>query len=96
MTALAALFKPLDLPCGNTLKNRIVKSAILDSLGGGSGHPTDAQKHLYSARAFGRSSGISGRQRFDVLLSFHILAQNRAALHLHCFANSDRNAMMSS
>jgi 2,4-dienoyl-CoA reductase-like NADH-dependent reductase (Old Yellow Enzyme family) len=53
MTANAALFKPLDLPCGITLKNRIVKSAMSDSLGDGTGHPTDAQNHLYRRWANG-------------------------------------------
>lgn len=47
MTTNTALFKPLDLPCGITLKNRIVKSAMSDSLGDGTGHPTDAQNYLY-------------------------------------------------
>lgn len=47
MNANTALFKPLDLPCGITLKNRIVKSAMSDSLGDGTGHPTDAQNCLY-------------------------------------------------
>lgn len=41
------LFSPLRLPCGVVLKNRIVKSAMSDSLGDGTGHPTQAQVHLY-------------------------------------------------
>ena len=38
---------PLTLPCGVTLRNRIVKSAMSDSLGDGTGHPTDVQIRLY-------------------------------------------------
>ncbi len=41
------LFEPLDLPCGVILKNWIVKSAMSDSLGDGTGHPTDEQIRLY-------------------------------------------------
>ncbi|MEM9763821.1 MAG: oxidoreductase, partial [Pseudomonadota bacterium] len=39
----AALFQPLELPCGVILKNRIAKSAMSDSLGNGGGDPTDVQ-----------------------------------------------------
>lgn len=41
------LFKPLSLPCGVILRNRIVKSAMSDSLGDGCGNPTEAQIKLY-------------------------------------------------
>ncbi len=41
------LFAPLNLPCGVTLKNRIAKSAMSDSLGDGTGHPTSEQIRLY-------------------------------------------------
>lgn len=41
------LFEPLKLPCGVILKNRIVKSAMSDSLGDGTGHPTPEQIRLY-------------------------------------------------
>ncbi|WP_210542443.1 NADH:flavin oxidoreductase/NADH oxidase family protein [Rhodoferax sp. PAMC 29310] len=41
------LFNPLRLPCGVILKNRIAKSAMSDSLGDGTGHPTPAQNRLY-------------------------------------------------
>ncbi|MEH6647914.1 hypothetical protein [Sulfitobacter sp.] len=37
------LFQPVELPCGVVLKNRIVKSAMSDSLGDGTGHPTPEQ-----------------------------------------------------
>ena len=41
------LFEPLELPCGVVLKNRIAKSAMSDSLGDGTGHPTVEQIRLY-------------------------------------------------
>ena len=47
------LFKPLKLPCGVILKNRIGKSAMSDSLGDGTGHPTDEQNRLYQRWATG-------------------------------------------
>ncbi len=47
------LFHPLELPCGAVLKNRIVKSAMSDSLGDGCGNPTDVQIRLYERWADG-------------------------------------------
>jgi 2,4-dienoyl-CoA reductase-like NADH-dependent reductase (Old Yellow Enzyme family) len=47
------LFEPLLLPCGTVLKNRIVKAAMSDSLGDGTGHPTQAQIRLYQRWAEG-------------------------------------------
>ena len=47
------LFKPLELPCGVVLKNRIAKSAMSDSLGDGCGNPTDVQLRLYERWAEG-------------------------------------------
>lgn len=47
------LFEPLQLPCGLTLKNRIAKSAMSDSLGDGTGHPTAEQMRLYRRWAAG-------------------------------------------
>jgi 2,4-dienoyl-CoA reductase-like NADH-dependent reductase (Old Yellow Enzyme family) len=47
------LFKPLKLPCGVILKNRIGKSAMSDSLGDGTGQPTDEQNRLYQRWATG-------------------------------------------
>ncbi|MGI9414276.1 MAG: oxidoreductase, partial [Hyphomicrobiales bacterium] len=47
------LFRPLELPCGIVLKNRIAKSAMSDSLGDGRGNPTDAQFRLYERWAEG-------------------------------------------
>ncbi len=49
----ANLFEPLKLPCGITLKNRIVKSAMSDSLGDGTGHPSGEQIRLYQRWAEG-------------------------------------------
>jgi len=53
MKELGPLFKPLRLPCGVVLKNRIVKSAMSDSLGDGTGHPTPEQYNLYQRWAAG-------------------------------------------
>lgn len=47
------LFEPLKLPCGVSLKNRIAKSAMSDSLGDGTGHPSTAQNRLYQKWAAG-------------------------------------------
>ncbi|MBP3127597.1 NADH:flavin oxidoreductase/NADH oxidase family protein [Thalassospira sp. ER-Se-21-Dark] len=47
------LFRPLELPSGVVLKNRIAKSAMSDSLGDGTGHPTKAQNWLYRRWAEG-------------------------------------------
>ena len=47
------LFQPLELPCGAVLKNRIIKSAMSDSLGDGRGNPTNAQTRLYERWAHG-------------------------------------------
>lgn len=47
------LFEPLELPCGVVLKNRIAKSAMSDSLGDGTGHPTPDQIRLYQLWAEG-------------------------------------------
>ncbi len=49
----AELFRPLELPCGFILKNRIAKSAMSDSLGDGCGNPTEAQFRLYERWAEG-------------------------------------------
>lgn len=45
--------RPLILPCGAVIKNRIVKSAMSDSLGDGEGNATDAQSRLYEVWAEG-------------------------------------------
>ncbi len=47
------LFRPLTLPCGAVLKNRIAKSAMSDSLGDGTGHPSKVQQRLYERWAEG-------------------------------------------
>ncbi len=51
--AKAFLGQPLELPCGVQLKNRLVKSAMSDSLGDGVGNPTEAQMRLYERWAEG-------------------------------------------
>jgi len=47
------LFDPVSLPCGVVLNNRIVKSAMSDSLGDGCGNPTEAQIGTYERWANG-------------------------------------------
>nr|WP_217351951.1 oxidoreductase [Ruegeria sp. HKCCD8929] len=47
------LGQPLDLPCGGQLKNRLLKSAMSDSLGDGRGSPTEPQMRLYERWAEG-------------------------------------------
>jgi 2,4-dienoyl-CoA reductase-like NADH-dependent reductase (Old Yellow Enzyme family) len=47
------MFQALTLPCGAVLKNRVVKSAMSDSLGDGVGNPTSAQCRLYERWALG-------------------------------------------
>ena len=51
--ASLVLGQPLDLPCGVRLKNRLIKSAMSDSLGDGAGNPTEAQMRLYERWAEG-------------------------------------------
>lgn len=50
---LHTLGRPLELPCGAVLKNRLAKSAMSDSLGNGEGDPTEAQIRLYERWAEG-------------------------------------------
>ncbi len=50
---IAVLGRPLELPCGVVLKNRLFKSAMSDSLGDGEGNPTEAQMRLYERWAEG-------------------------------------------
>jgi 2,4-dienoyl-CoA reductase-like NADH-dependent reductase (Old Yellow Enzyme family) len=52
-TATKSLFDPLELPCGVVLSSRLAKSAMSDSLGDGTGHPTSAQCRLYQRWAQG-------------------------------------------
>ena len=51
--AIDLLAQPLDLQCGVRLKNRMIKSAMSDSLGNGAGNPTEAQMRLYERWAEG-------------------------------------------
>ncbi|WOD07948.1 hypothetical protein [Marinomonas sp. GJ51-6] len=54
MTLSSSLLQSsLKLPCGATLKNRLAKSAMSDSLGDGEGNPTEAQINLYKKWAKG-------------------------------------------
>lgn len=49
----SVLGRPLELPCGVALKNRLIKSAMSDSLGDGAGNPTETQMRLYERWAEG-------------------------------------------
>lgn len=61
-----ALGKPLELPCGVVLKNRLVKAAMSDSLGDGAGDPTDEQVRLYERWSAGGSAlSIIGEVQVD-------------------------------
>lgn len=53
MTKPTPLFDPMELPCGVILKNRLAKSAMSDSLGDGTGHPSAEQIRLYQRWAEG-------------------------------------------
>lgn len=58
--------QPLTLPCGVVVKNRIAKSAMSDSLGGGTGYPTQAQERLYQRWADGGAAiSIIGEVQTD-------------------------------
>ncbi len=48
-----ALNRPLELPCGTVLKNRLVKTAMSDALGDGCGNATQRQARLYERWASG-------------------------------------------
>lgn len=62
----SALFQPFRLPNGTVLKNRIVKSAMSDSLGDGRGRPTPAQIRLYERWAEGGAAAtIVGEVQAD-------------------------------
>ncbi|MEP3279296.1 MAG: oxidoreductase [Stappiaceae bacterium] len=52
-SSIDVLGRPLELPCGVSLKNRLIKSAMSDSLGDGEGNPTTAQMRLYERWAEG-------------------------------------------
>ncbi|MCP5083596.1 MAG: oxidoreductase [Alphaproteobacteria bacterium] len=47
------LGRSLELPCGAVLRNRIIKTAMSDSLGNGEGDATEAQARLYERWAQG-------------------------------------------
>lgn len=73
MTSTAAanhlLQRPLRLPCGAVLKNRLVKSAMSDSLANGEGDPTATQIRLYERWAQGGAAlsiigEVQGDHRF--------------------------------
>lgn len=65
-TGFDCLARPLDLPCGVTLKHRLAKPAMSDSLGDGRGDPTAAQARLYERWAGGGAAlSIIGEVQTD-------------------------------
>lgn len=63
---MSVLSRPLELPCGAALKNRLVKSAMSDSLGDGAGNSTAAQARLYERWAEGGAAlSIIGEAQAD-------------------------------
>lgn len=64
--SMTVLGRPLELPCGVRLKNRLVKSAMSDSLGDGEGNPTEAQMRLYERWAEGGAAlSLIGEAQVD-------------------------------
>lgn len=64
------IFSPLPLPCGVVLKNRLVKSAMSDSLGDGRGNPTEVQIRLYERWAEGGvAASIIGEVQGDPMFA---------------------------
>ncbi len=56
----------MELPCGAVLKNRLIKSAMSDSLGDGAGNPTESQMRLYERWAEGGAAlSIIGEVQTD-------------------------------
>ncbi len=63
---MPSLNTPLTLPCGAVLKNRIVKSAMSDSLGDGKGNPTESQISLYERwQQGGVAASVVGEVQID-------------------------------
>lgn len=54
----ATLGQSFELPCGAVLKNRMIKSAMSDSLGDGRGSPTHEQIRLYERWAHGGAAAL--------------------------------------
>lgn len=80
------LFQALELPCGVVLKNRIAKSAMSDSLGDGTGHPTIQQNRLYQRWAEG---GLAVSIIGEVQASSHY-AEKPGNLVLNAVSNLDK------
>lgn len=62
------LSQPIELPCGHTLKNRIIKAAMTEGLADAQDHATDRHRHLYQRWAKGGAS---------VLISGNIMVDRR-------------------
>lgn len=59
-SSVSCLDRALALPCGVTLKNRLAKSPISDSLGYGAGDPTEKQSRHSGCTATGFAGGNPG------------------------------------
>jgi 2,4-dienoyl-CoA reductase-like NADH-dependent reductase (Old Yellow Enzyme family) len=66
MTHPVSFKDPLKLPCGEVIKNRLIKSAISDSLADGEGNATNQQARLYERWAkSGLRLSIIGKVQVD-------------------------------
>lgn len=82
----------LELPCGATLKNRLAKSAMSDSLGDGAGNPTEKQERLYERWAEGGVAlsligEVQVDPRFPEKPGNLVLTENRGQQALHSLAS---------
>ncbi|NYS61245.1 hypothetical protein [Vreelandella salicampi] len=78
----------LELPCGAILKNRLVKSAMSDSLADGEGNPTEARVRLYERWAEGGVAvsfvgEVQGDPRFPEKPGNLVLGAHSNQLMLH-------------
>ena len=86
------LGQPLELPCGAILKNRLVKSAMSDSLGNGQGDPTQEQIRLYERWAEGGAAvsiigEVQGDYRYPEKPGNLVLGSNTNQQLLQSLAN---------
>ncbi|MEM9795819.1 MAG: oxidoreductase [Pseudomonadota bacterium] len=84
------LFRPLTLPCGAVLRNRLVKSAMSDSLGDGRGDPGPNQARLYERWAQG---GVAASIIGEVQGDPHV-AEKPGNLVLHDASDTARFAAL--
>lgn len=92
LDSIDLLKRSLDLPCGAVLKNRLVKSAMSDSLADGAGDPTEAQVRLYERWAEGGVAlsiigEVQGDPRFPEKPGNLVLGANSDLKALHSLAS---------